>query len=1110
MNQNEKIKLVPFLTQCIIKVLLSKRSAYLLLTALLSLSMVNTYAKSDKDNNQKLKKSKNTLAAKASHSKSQARQVVTVSGKITDINGNSLPGVNISEKNTTNGTVSDLDGNFTITVSSKESVLSISSLGYVAEEILVGDQTVINLSMSEDLVGLDEIVVVGYGTMKKSDVTGSISSVSSEQINEMPVTNVNQAIQGRAAGVDVVNSSYGLNSSPTIRIRGNRSIAAGNDPLYVVDGVVIAGTIADFNPSDIESIEILKDASTTAVYGSRASNGVVLVTTKRGKSGRFAVNLESSISIKNPLVFYDELSGGDWMEIARDNQRGRGRYDTPYPNWVDDYDIVGDKNYTTWQSVAMGYEFLDQSSDNPEEWVVATREVTDEERERWSQFMDEVPDEVPVYNADNVRTYDWYDNALNENALTQTYNFSASGGSEKVSAFFSVGYVDEEGLGIGERFQRITPRLNLDLQPLKWLKFGLSTTYSSEITDPGEGLISAMANQLPISLPYDTAGNYIYYPSANDKIVNAVNDEELNVHENRVNRFMGAYWGQILFTDHLSYKLSVSLDNRQYRNGEYLDDESSTNYLGDNEATYSTGNLFHYSVENIIFYNKQIGIHKFDVTLLQSIEATRQEQLSATATSIPNSSSLWYDLYSTTDPDAITISQSGDYSLPYYRSQLASYMGRINYSLLDKYLVTASLRYDGTSRFYRDNQWDFFPSFSLGWKLHNEDFMRNIRALSQLKLRFGYGTTGAQAVKPYESSGTIAESVYVFGETSAKGYAPSTIQTWDVGWEKSATTNIGLDFGLFQNRISGVIELYRTTTSDLLLDAAVPGVTGYTTVRGNVGKTRNEGIELTLTTYNINKGDFRWETDFTFTKNREQILELESGAESDIENGWFIGEAITSYYTYKYDGIWQISDSVLMNKYNENGSSFEVGDIKVKDIDGNDTINTLDQTVVGNNVPDYSGGITNRFYYKGFELSFFVYFRIGASIYSRDGHYPLMSTDYNVRYSVNYYDPNATEEENADATHPIPSNSRDQYAEALYVQDASFVKVRHITLSYNIPESLLSKAKINSLKLSVQLNNPFLFTDYDYLDPEAQASNKLYIPSGFSTKGVTFNVKIGL
>lgn len=1023
----------------------------------------------------------------------------TISGTVLDENSMPIPGVNVVVMGSGVGTITDLDGIYTIEVTDDpETLIAFSFMGYSTQEVRLGDQNSISPQMVPDYVGLDEVVVVGYGTTKKSDITGSLSSISAEQIREMPVTNINQAIQGRAAGVDVVNTSYGLNSSPQIRIRGNRSIKAGNSPLYVVDGAPIAGTINDLNAGDIESLEILKDASATAIYGSRGANGVVLITTKRGKAGQFNVNFESAVTMKNSLRFFDQLSGDDWMEIARNNKRSSDRYETPFPNPDDDFAIVRNMHYNLWESVQTGYVWNDDGS-------YETRPITDEERERWSQVMDVVPDEVPIYNAGDVRSYDWYSEGRNENALTQNHQFSVSGGTDRMSTYFSLGYIDERGQGVGERYQRISPRLNVDFQVNDWFKVGMSTTFNSELADYGEGLLWGVTSMIPLSLPTDSIGEFLINPTNDTQVKNPLRDEELNTRENRVNRYLGTYFAEIAFTKHLKYRLNVSQDFRHYRNGRYQHSLSAARYPSVNMASYTQGQSSHYAIDNLLFYNRQFGKHSFGVTLLQSVEAARSESTNMEGQNYPYDSQLWYNMNSTLDPSTLTLGSG------YSRSQLASFMGRINYGLMDKYLVTASLRYDGSSKFYVDNQWDYFPSFSVAWKAHNEDFLQSVDALSQLKLRFGYGTVGQSGTAPYETAGRIQESFYVFGEDPAKGYAPELIQTKNVGWEKTTTTNIGIDFGFFRNRLSGTVELYRANTHDLLLDKTIPAITGYDHVRANVGETRNEGIEITLNTFNVHKGDFRWETDFTFTHNKEQILELAEGAEDDIANEWFIGHPINSYYTYEYDGIWQVKDSALIDFYNETGNNgFAPGKIRVKDTDGNDTINTNDRIVVGNNVPKFSGGLTNRFSYKGFEFSFFIFFRVGHGIYSRDGHYFAHTARYATPFDVNYYLPMGTEAENADADHPAPANTRDRYESAMYYREASFLKVRHITLSYDLPQSALSKMKIKSLRLSIQAYNPFMITDYPFLDPEAQSGNTNNTPGGTSDKGWTFSVRLGI
>lgn len=1036
----------------------------------------------------------------------QLDQQTIITGNVVDIDGSTLPGVNIVQKGTTNGTVTDIDGNFSLRISKQDAVLVFSYVGHLSQEVKVGNKTRINIVLEADVKGLDEVVVVGYGTVKKSDVTGSLSSVSSEELNEMPAYNINQAMQGKAAGVDIVNTGFSANSTPMIRVRGNRSIKANNDPMYIIDGIPVEAGISEINPMDVESIEVLKDASATAIYGSRAANGVIIITTKRGKAGQVSVNYEGSIGFETPLVDYDLTTGHEWTEIFRDLMRGAGRYAPLYSDPVLDKKILSRNEPVCWESVKMGYEWEDYENE-----VVKMRPTTAEEKERWGV------DEVPVYNPDNVRTYDWRSEGI-QTGVTHNHQFSVSGGSDKLQALFSVGYIDRTGMEVGQQFQRVTPRLNLDFQPLPWLRIGMSSSFSSSKNDPGHGVYSGVTNQIPITMPYDSLGNFIMLPF-NSAIENPLRDDILNTAEDITTRFLGSYYAEISFLRDFKYRINIGQDTKHRGYGNFEDANSTQRFGNPNWARYRTWLDMNWTVENLLFYNKEIGVHNFGVTLLQSAGAKRWETTTMEGQDYPYTSQLWHKMQTLNDPSLL------DLSSDYRREQIASFMGRINYRLKDRYLLTATLRYDGTSKFYDDpnhllnNNWDYFPSVALAWKINEEAFLQDISAISQLKLRLGYGTTGQSGTSAYETDGTITESLYVFGEEPAKGFRPDKIATRNVGWEKTTSYNAGIDFGLFENRVSGSIDIYNNDTHDLLLDKAIPSVTGYSEVRANIGVVNNKGVELSLNTVNIDNGGFKWESDLVFSKNKEQIVELYGNGLDDLQNQWFLGHPVNSFFTYKYDGIWQPSDAEEMERVNEaSGKKFKVGQVRVADINEDGIIDENDRTVVGHSVPDFTGGFTNRFSYKGFTLSAFVYFRVGQGIFNRDTHAPVMTGMENVKFNIHYYSPAATEEENATATHPMPSLARDSYFEAQQYQNASFVKIRHITLEYNFPQRIISKANIKNLGVYVMATNPFLFTNYKYLDPEAQGSYSnttntfadKYVPSGVSPKGWVFGLRIGL
>ncbi|MBN1414633.1 MAG: TonB-dependent receptor [Bacteroidales bacterium] len=1013
-----------------------------------------------------------------------------ITGKVTSSDGSGLPGVNVVEKGTSNGTVTDIDGNYSIALTQPDAVLVFSFVGYLSEEIESAGKNKIDVLLIEDIQRLDEIVVVGYGTVKKSDITGSLSSVSSEELLEQPVQNVNQALQGRAAGVDVFNTGFSPGSAPTIRIRGNRSIKAGNDPLYILDGIPVEGGITEVNPLDIESVEILKDASASAIYGSRAANGVILITTKRGMGRKASITYEHSTTFETPLVTIDLMDGGEWAEMRRTAMRSEGAYVSPYANPVEDEIWFGDEmTADCWESVRQGYTWENGNA------------VIDPETGH------------PMYDPSKVRSYDWEKEALRV-AKSHIHQLSVSGGTENLGVLLSLGYTDQEGIEYGQEYKRFSPRLNLDYQAMKWFKIGMSSAYSYVLRDPGIGLYGSCAGQIPISLPYDTAGNFLLLPTGDDLIKNPLRDNKYITYEERTHRYLGSYYAEVSIWK-FKYRINAGIDYRHFRRGEFIEPESSRQQ-NVNSARYRQDENYGWTVENLLYFNGEFGNHDIGVTLLQSAGANRKEESELNASNFAYVSQKWYNMESSLNPANSTLSTD------YKRRQIQSYMGRINYGLLDRYLFTATLRYDGASVFYRGNRWDYFPSFAFAWKAKNEFFLRNINAITQLKLRFGVGTTGQSGVAEYETDGTLVETLYVFGDNPAKGYAPNLLATREVGWEKTTQYNLGVDFGFVNNRISGSVDLFYANTHDLLMESKLPAVTGYTVSRANVGVVNNRGIEVTLNTVNIhNAGGFHWETDIIFTATKEEIVDIYGDKLDDINLNLFIGHPIGSYYTYKYDGILQDTpeDSMWIAKYNASGGFFEEGDIKVVDIDKNDTINGFDRTVVGSNVPKFTGGITNRISYKGFELSFFVYFRVGQGIYNR-ARVPQLDGRY-MAWDVDYYNPLDPDRRNA--THQKPRDGSINLQEALWYKEASFVKVRNITLTYTVPKKILSRITwdyVDNLQVYLQATNPFLFTDYDYMDPEAQGRyvdrgwNRNQVDavagiSGISTRGFVIGGRIG-
>jgi len=1003
----------------------------------------------------------------------------TVQGRIISADdGQGFPGVNVIVKGTTRGTVTDVEGRYTIEVPSGDVVLIFSSIGYASKEVAVGSQSTLDVSLDPDVTSLSEVVVIGYGSQKKSDITGSVVSVGAEQIQAFPVQNVTQALQGRAAGVDVNLGNFRPGEAPTIRVRGNRSLKAGNDPLYVLDGIPLAqgSSITEINPQDIESMEILKDASATAIYGSRGANGVVLITSKKGKEGRARISYDGSFGFERPLTQLEMFNGAEFAELRRDAYRTTGNYSTAYPNPKDDYTLFGTDPYA-WENIAAGYEWIDKPNR-------IAREV----------------DGVPVYDPSKVPTTNWRDKVL-RTALNQNHQISVSGGTDKIHTLLSVGYLNQQGIQRSQDFERYTVRVNFDYKVNDVLTIGASTNASFSLQNYGVDLYGKANGQIPFAVPYDPNGNYIRLPGGDDKIINPLRDEQLMFNERRSTRFLGSFFAELNLAKGLRYRMNFGPDYNYYRNGEFqaatASDRAGTSY-----GRYVQNQRFAWVLENLLFYDRTFGDHTIGITALQSSSAQREEGSDITAQNLPYESQKWYALETTYN------GKVDGFNTDYTRFQLMSWMGRLNYGYRDKYLLTLTGRYDGSSVLAPGNKWAFFPSAALAWKIQQEPFLSQVSFLNELKLRVGYGVTGNASVSPYTVNGTLGNTNYVFNETAAKGYAPSTIPTPTLGWEKTAQVNAGVDFGFFNDRISGTVDVYLANTHDLLMDRAIPTIAGFGSVLANVGKTRNQGIEVMVSTVNVSTGTgLRWSTDLTFTKNKEEIIELYGAKRDDVGNRWFIGHPINTFYDYKFDGIWQTDDAETIATYKENGTTIVPGTIKVVDKDNNYKLNAEDYMILGSSVPDWSGGITNHVSYKGFDFSCFVYVRQGQGLYNRS-RVPTLAGRYPDR-KVNYWTP-----DNPSNEYPLANRSKEfpEYYTALYYQDASFVKIKTITLGYTFPAEIISRVKARSLNVYVTALNPFLFTNYDLLDPESLGDprNSTSAINGLSTRSLVLGVRLGL
>jgi TonB-linked SusC/RagA family outer membrane protein len=919
-----------------------------------------------------------------------------VSGKVADESGKPVSGATVTVKGTKIATATTTEGTFALNAPSGKSVLVVTSVGFAELEVAINDRAEITIGITSLATSLQDVVVVGYGTQKKSDVTGAVSRLTAADIQERPSQNVLQAIQGKAAGVHVT-SNLKPGELPVLRVRGNRSIGASNEPLYVIDGIPMVNslgvnsfTMADINPNDIASVEILKDASATAIYGSRGANGVVLISTNKGKKGRVGVNFQSTVSIDSYKSLTDWMDGGEYIDRWRlglingrtykDLGASNANLNVPAVMWYADPDL--DKlrmpGLTTdpvaLASVMAGYEWNANGT-------VKTRPTTAAEQALgW-------PTEIPVYNSENIRSYDWLD-AATRTGITQNHQISLTAGSDISRLLISLNYYNQQGVQKDQDYKRYTATINGDVTPNKWLNIGTNiitslSTQNYGILGPNtsntgsKDLYSRATDQFPYALPNDANGFPIKNPGGNIGLFNPLIDIDQVLNERRTAAVLAGVFAEIKFTQWLKYHVNFSGQYRNLRSGSWTGPDATSHLTNrPNTAGYSTQENFSWVVENLLYVDKTFAEkHKLNVTLLQSTQKSRRESASISVTGLINPLSLWYDVGSNT-------AGNPGYGTGFTENTLASFMGRINYSLNDKYLLTVSGRADGASVLAPEHKWDFFPSFAVAWKMQQESFLSSVNWINELKLRVGYGVVGNSAVNPYTTSGPLSRNPYVFGSAAGIGYLPQLVQNPDLKWEETAQGNIGVDFTLFKNRLSGSLEYYQQNTSDLIFPKTLPAVSGYVQKFENIGKTRNKGIEITISGTPVKLKDFTWDVDLNWSNNKEEIVELINGKQDMVADRLFIGQPTQVFYNYQNAGIWggDTKDISEMALFNANGTNFRPGTVKVVDQNNDKKIDASDMVILGSVRPDWTGGITNTFTYKSWSFNAFIYFRVDKLI----------------------------------------------------------------------------------------------------------------------------------
>ena len=976
-------------------------------------------------------------------------QNITVKGIVKDNLGESVIGANVTEKGTTNGMITDLDGNFSLTVQ-KNATLVISYIGYVTQEIAIKGNTNLNIILKEDSKALEEVVVIGYGTARKSDVTGSIASVGGDKLQEMPSTNITYALQNRVAGVDMTQTSSQPGATMQIRIRGTRSLTASNDPLVVLDGIPFMGNLSDINPGDIKSMDILKDASSTAIYGSRGANGVILITTNRGAQGtpaKFTYN--GYVGAKSVFSKYPMMDGPKYAEMRK--------YAGKFENSLDESDDMN----TDWQDL------------------------------------------------------------LYRTGMVNSHDVSVAGGTNNGSYSFGAAYYKDQGVIPTQNYTRYSLRGSFDQGVGKYFRFGLTTNSNYNVTKDSNIDLYSVLNNTPLANPYNEDGSLKRTVKLNSQDENFVVTRDVveNLEDSWLNEKKGFGTYNNLFAEvqcpwvkGLKYRVNLGLNYRSTKGGVFTGEgiNSST------ADTPSTASLEHtettnWAIENLITYDRTFGKHQLNIVGMYSAEETVYTKSHIAARDIPAEYLQYYNLGRAEG----TITVNPD-NWDYQKSGLMSWMGRAMYTYDNRYMLMATVRADASSRLAKGHQWHTYPAVSAGWNIGQESFMDDLEWLDILKVRVGYGQTSNQAVAPYSTWGKLSTRPYNFGPTGyATGYYVSALPNYDLGWEYSFTWNFGLDFTLLGGRLSGTFEYYIQKTSDLLQSVNLPSTSGVSSYVGNVGKTENKGVEFTLNgTILDNHNGWTWDASINISANRNKLTELASGAERDEANNWFVGHPIDAIYDYEKIGLWQEGDPYL--DILEPGGN--VGMIKVKytgeyNEDGTPVrqIGPDDRQIISME-PKFTGGFSTRVAYKGFDLNVITAFKCGGKLISTLHHsngYLNMLTGRRGQVDVDYWT-----EENTNAKYPKPggiqSGDNPKYGSTLGYFDASYWKVRNISLGYKFDEQKwLKNFGIQSLRAYVSIQNPFVicspFHKETGLDPETNSygNENVAVTSGIQKRFLT-------
>ena len=970
-------------------------------------------------------------------------QSVRVSGTVTDQSGAPVPGAAVMVVDSSNGAVTGVDGTYSLQAGSS-AILEVSCMGYTTIRVPVQGRSRVDVVLEEDAEQLEATVVVGYGTARRTDVTGSIASVTGESLREIPANDITYALQGRIAGVEFAQSSSRPGESMRIRIRGERSLNASNDPLIVLDGIPFSGSLSDISTNDIKSIDVLKDAASTAIYGSRGANGVIMITTHKGVKGQEPrVSFNSYVALKQAIK----------------------------------YPLMRTEKYLQMREMAGKYQ----------------------------NSLDEDP---------NVDT-DWQD-LFYRPGYTQNYEVSVSGGNQKGSYSFGTSYYDDQAVVPTQNYDRIGLRAAIDQQIGKWVKVGFSTNTNYNKNRGTQTDIYNVLSKTPMINPYDEAGNLraiVKMPMDNQYVATRERIEEWTAAGKYVGerKALATYnTGYVELTqpwiEGLSYKVNLGLNYRDSESGSFTGSGIATDTPTSlNGASWSHSKTVSWNIQNLLTYDRVFaGKHRVNLTGLMEADNNVYTTQAVSGNDIPNEDFQYYNLgYAQQN---LTVSPN---NWRRTEASLLSYMGRLMYSYDDRYMLTVAVRSDASSRLAKGHQWHTYPAVSVGWNLHKESFMQGASGwLDELKFRLGYGETSNQAISPYQTLGSLGTKVYNYGDDNyATGYYVTTLPNPELGWEYSQTWNFGIDFAFFKGRLRGTAEYYSVATKDVLLSLSLPSTSGVGSVMSNVGATANKGIEFTVNGTIIQQGDWNWTAGLNIYHNRSKLVALASGQKENTGAGWFVGYPINCLYDYEYDGIWQEADKDIIQLYEKGAAP---GDIRVKyhgeyNADGTPvrSINDNDRVPIVCD-PLFQGGFNTTLTWKNLDLTVLGAFQAGgilrSGIHGTNGYLNLL-TGRRGQLDVDFWTP-----ENTGARYPKPggllSGDNPKYLDVAARYDASYFKIRTITLGYNLHKiAAVRRAGINRLRVYATVQNPgiVLFSEFHKesgLDPEVNTRGGTGLATG--------------